>query len=111
MKRRPGSRAIGLAVLVLVQLAFTGFAAWLVVGLLRPCTDNFEGGCGYGKAIAGVLSWLSALFGAGMGTAVTAIAWRPGAGRRLAFFTGGLAVVAMGYVVYGVVVAAVTFAR
>ena len=111
MTRRLNSRAIGLAVLVLVQLAFIGFAAYLVAGLLRPCSDDFEGGCGYGKAIAGVLSWLSALFGAGTGAAVTAIAAGRHGPRRLAFFTGGLAVVAAAYVAYGAVVAAITFAR
>ena len=55
-------------------LAVDGLALQLAWASMHPCTDSFEGGCGYGQAAAGVLSWLLACVGCGTGVVLAVLA-------------------------------------
>ena len=98
-----------LAVFAFCVLA-NGMALDLGWAAAHPCKDNFEGGCGYGKAIAGFLSWLCACAGFASGVVLAVLATE--ARRcRVAIAAWALAIVAGVCVVYGVVMLASALTR
>jgi len=56
----PRTRGWFLATSIVVYAVVAWFATDLALAVHRPCASDFEGGCGYGKAWAGVLAWLAA---------------------------------------------------
>jgi len=106
----PTRRDIGLGVIVAVQLALAGAALMFALDMRRPCVNDFEGGCSYGKALAGVLAWLCALAATGVGAGAAAIARLHGR-RGLMLATGGLAAGTAAGVAYGIVAMALLFAH
>ena len=98
-----------LAVFAFCVLA-NGMALDLGWAAAHPCKDTFEGGCGYGKAIAGFLSWLCACGGFASGVVLAMVAMEARR-RRVAIAAWALAIVPGLYVVYGVVMLAAALLR
>jgi hypothetical protein len=51
---------VAFAATVIAYSAIAWFATNAAIAAHSPCITDFEGGCGYGKAWAGALSWLAA---------------------------------------------------
>ena len=88
---------------LIVALAFVFFSWWAYTFAsvaFRPCESNFEGGCGYAKALDALLSVICALLSSGCAVALAAIARDRLAPRGLVWLVGSLALPGTVYTVY-----------
>lgn len=98
----PGKRGTALAATIAAYIAVAWFATDAALAVHTPCASDFEGGCGYGKVWAGVLSWFAAWAAVGLAVGIGAFA---GVMQRFKVaLIGAAAILALppaAYVVYG----------
>lgn len=103
LKRILNSPALPWAIGLLVYALAAGYTVLLATSIHAPCTTSFEGGCGYGKTLGGIISCLSAILAAAAGAGLLGLARSLQAGpsrTRAVKFTLTLLAVPASYLLY-----------